>query len=273
MNRARTITVSAAIVVTGLTAPITGQDEQAAGNALQRRTALQPAEPLQPIDQRVEDVGLLNESLRVVSDGLDQGNSFDYVYRLPTSGDFMRVQGAIHAVFPQSSYSFTRNGGINTNIPAGTQFYIGAPPDQGAPGTINGLAQPGLYNMLAPEAQELRWNTRLAPLAENASVVQSDVQPGGDQRRYDARSITEARDESGSFTGETRAPTGRPPGDDQRIPLRRGPAESDSPQPDTARGPADDILPAFRADAAYRHQRLRDLLHRAAAKAQHNAGR
>ncbi len=84
---------------------------------------------LEPIDQGIEDRSVLSESLREVETGLGQPNDFSQVYRLPGQDRFVRVQGALYAVFPESAYG---SGGVPL-IPHGTVFHIGRPPDLDAP--------------------------------------------------------------------------------------------------------------------------------------------
>ncbi len=99
-----------AILVLGLTSTVAGQSDD-----------------LKPLDQRVEDISPLSRSLRSVERGLSAPTGFNQVYRFPGQEDlYMRVNGGIHAVFPQSAYSSGRNGPIPL-IPAGTIFYIGQP--------------------------------------------------------------------------------------------------------------------------------------------------
>jgi hypothetical protein len=81
---------------------------------------------LRPLDQRVEDVNPLGTSLRVVEGGLHQPGDFAQVYAVPgLPGAFMRVQGALFAVFDQSRYG---PGTRSPLISANTVFYIGGPP-------------------------------------------------------------------------------------------------------------------------------------------------
>lgn len=80
----------------------------------------------QPLDAAIEDVGPLSFSLRRVEGGLQQPSGFDQVYRLPNSDRLARTNGALHAVFPRSLYASTQEGEVPL-IPAGTTFYIGEP--------------------------------------------------------------------------------------------------------------------------------------------------
>lgn len=84
---------------------------------------------LEPIDQTIEDIASLAISLRTVEPGLQQPAGFSEVYRVPGRDDqFMRVQGALHAVFPKSVYAYDKKKGIYPVVPDGTVFHIGLPP-------------------------------------------------------------------------------------------------------------------------------------------------
>ncbi len=99
-----------AILVLSLTSTVVGQSDD-----------------LRPLDQRVEDTSPLSRSLRTIERGLSVPTGFNQVYRFPGQEDlYMRINGGIHAVFPQSVYSSGRNGPVPL-IPAGTIFYIGRP--------------------------------------------------------------------------------------------------------------------------------------------------
>jgi len=107
---------------------------------------------LQPIDQRVGDVGLLSSSLRIIQPGLAVQTSFDQVYQAPGSvNQLMRVQGALRAVYLRSQSAYVQTPwGVTPEIPAGTVFHIGQTSlDKGAQPTA---ALPG---------DVLRWNTRV----------------------------------------------------------------------------------------------------------------
>ncbi len=94
------------------------------------------------VEPGVQDVGPLSESLRRVEPGLhDPG--FERVYRLEAGAAapgaprpparYMRVQGALHAVFPESVYVRDREGRRVAVVPANTVFMIGEPPEPAAP--------------------------------------------------------------------------------------------------------------------------------------------
>jgi len=83
-----------------------------------------------PLDEAIEDVHALSTSLRLVEQGLDRGNGFDRVYRVPgETGRLMRVQGGLFAVFPESVYKRDKKGKVFPQIPGGTIFYLGHLPE------------------------------------------------------------------------------------------------------------------------------------------------
>jgi hypothetical protein len=84
---------------------------------------------LDPIDQTIEDISVLSTSLREIEPGLQRPNDFSGVYRVRGGQDrFMRVQGGLYAVFPESVYEATREGRMKAIVPNDTMFYIGPPP-------------------------------------------------------------------------------------------------------------------------------------------------
>lgn len=106
----------------------------------------------QPIDQAVADYNELSTSLRVIEPGLEQPSQFDSVYRIE-DGRYTRVNGALHAVFPNSVYKLYKKGrrslGLLPVVPANTTFFIGPPPtfeenDPVAPGQIRSAIGAGL---------------------------------------------------------------------------------------------------------------------------------
>jgi len=84
---------------------------------------------LEPIDQTIADVSVLSMSLRKIEPGLRQPNDFSRVFRIPGKHDmFMRQQGGLYAVFPESVYGVDKKGNVQAVIPNDTMFYIGRPP-------------------------------------------------------------------------------------------------------------------------------------------------
>ena len=77
---------------------------------------------LQRVDPTLGDVSPLGESLREVNMQADfrVPTGFQNVYRVPGRDDLlMSANGAMYAIFPQSSYLATSQGMVAT-VPAGT---------------------------------------------------------------------------------------------------------------------------------------------------------
>jgi hypothetical protein len=81
---------------------------------------------LKPVDPAVEDTGPLSVSLRDLQVDLRGPVGFEHIYRVPGHEDelYMRMDGGLLAVFPQSIYTDTRWGPVPI-IPNNTVFYIG----------------------------------------------------------------------------------------------------------------------------------------------------
>ncbi len=92
-----------------------------------------------PLDQGFEDVGPAGTSLRQVEIDPRAPLDFEQVYRTST-GDLMRQQGGIRAIFPRSAYIAGNDGSI-PEVPAGTIFRIG--PDDPFARAVQG-EQPGV---------------------------------------------------------------------------------------------------------------------------------
>lgn len=100
----------------------------------------QPARPGTRVDQGFADIGPSSSSLRRPESDLRQPTGFDTVYRFDRvdafgnrSQSFVRVDGGLYAVFPRSVYGVTAGGQVVADIPPGTVFHIGAPPELRAP--------------------------------------------------------------------------------------------------------------------------------------------
>lgn len=80
------------------------------------------------VDQGIEDVGVLNDSLRLMPMDLRIPDDWQQLYRLDSSRGplFARRAGGLTAVFPESDYADTASGAVAT-IPASTIFVIGDP--------------------------------------------------------------------------------------------------------------------------------------------------
>jgi hypothetical protein len=141
---------------------------------------------LVPVDQAIEDVSLLSTSLRKIEPGLGQPNDFARVFRVNGRQDlFMRQQGGLYAVFPESDYGPDKEGRLQALIPDGTVFYIGrpalldsepAPADPAPEGRVQGridLREKGtdLFSL-----QNHRWSPR-RPSKINPSPFPATVGP------------------------------------------------------------------------------------------------
>jgi hypothetical protein len=100
---------------------------------------------LDPIEQSIEDVSVLSMSLREIEPGLRQPNDFARVFRVPgRDGLFMRQQGGLYAVFPESVYKADKKGKLRAVVPSDTMFYIGRPTLLDAEPTPDDAPAPGL---------------------------------------------------------------------------------------------------------------------------------
>lgn len=128
----------------------------------------------QPIGARrvepvVGDTGPLAVSTRVPPAELRRPLGFDTVYELSIADAFgggrvfLRISGAVTAVFPRSSYR-PSPGGAYAEIPAGTRFYIGSLPEELQP-VPAAAASSAFSNDLAADFR-----------------VQNSEKPGADQR-------------------------------------------------------------------------------------------
>lgn len=108
--------------------------------------------PLTPVDENVADVSPLRTSLIHLEPDHGWATGFERVYQSPLYPDkFIRIDGAVWAMFPKSEYFETEDGALPV-IPASAEFFIGPPPasllqppDSGAGG-----ASPNYVSLLAP---------------------------------------------------------------------------------------------------------------------------
>lgn len=208
---------------------------------------LQPIQ-LQPIDMRVQDIGALSNSFRVVPSGIDVPGDFMQVYRLPgNGGKYSRIQGGLYIVFPESSYIDTEDG-VVALVPAGTEFHIGEPPaDVLDPASTASRTLP-------PGSEFLRWNTRIVALPAD---LNRNIQDGVTMRdMLDAAQSQHAAANAGVNNARLMQPT-----------IRH--AESFEV---ADRNDQDQTSPAIASDETYRAERLQELL-RQAASAEANANR
>ena len=182
---------------------------------------------LKPVEPAVEDTGPLSVSLRELQIDLRGPVGFEHIYRVPGHEDelYMRVDGGLYAVFPQSVYTDTRWGPVPM-IPNGTVFYIGS-------AGIDALAAP---DWPPPEP----WPDPLGLRIDSRIVLNSDS----------------PNDEQASEAASASLPS-RPP---RRMshPYVLRPAE------DTDRPGIDPPAQTIATDASYRADRLRELMRRAA---------
>lgn len=109
----------------------------AAGLVVALMSAPARAQPAgaRPIEPAIGDAGPLSVNTRVMPKDPRHPLGFDRVYAITRtdafgSGEvFLRISGAVTAVFPRSSYVNTPRGPI-AEIPAGTRFHIGPLPEE-----------------------------------------------------------------------------------------------------------------------------------------------
>ena len=198
-------------------------------------TQVQPYE-LQPVDMRVQDTGVLSRSFRVIPQGLQVPGDFSQVYQLP-SGHYFRAQGGIFAVFPQSSYVQT-DGGEVPLIPAGTVFHIGPPQDLVDPSTAGPRPLP-------PGSELVRWDTRIGAMPAD---LNRNIEDG--VSIDDAIAAIRAQSIDINAVEDTMQRRTRIERVDQFEAIER----SEDAEPS----------PAIAGDAAYRAQRLKELMSQAA---------
>lgn len=91
--------------------------------------SLAQEEPLTPVDQTISDISPIGTSLQLLQQDFGAPQGFDRVYTSPSfPGKFVRVEGALWVVFPQSRYVQTDNG-LQAVLPENAVFYIGGPPE------------------------------------------------------------------------------------------------------------------------------------------------
>jgi hypothetical protein len=191
-----------------------------------------PIDRLTPVEQGVSDVGALSTSLRLMNPGIRAPSGFDQVYRAPgRSNMLMRIEGGLTAVFPESVYVPTGQGGTYAAIPPGTTFYIGLP-------------QSGLMDY-GPTLTDPR--VEVDPRAA-LEVAQTP-------RRYDVQVDPPPGSRAGEFTYQVPTPAPRVTSESRRIAPERPPGGARADENDG---------PAIVADEGYRAERVRSLLQRAA---------
>jgi hypothetical protein len=148
----------------------------------QPKTPSTPGSPAQPPLKRVEpnaaDLSPLSNSLRSLETDLRVPTGYENIYRLDKTDIFggqqalyMRMDGGLIAVFPQSRYIDT-NIGTLPEVPPGTIYYLGRLPAsltaKRAPGprpkTFVDLSAP----TIAAAAEDLKTDTRASGLIPSA---------------------------------------------------------------------------------------------------------
>lgn len=209
----------------------------APGAADAAQAARNPAEPLdlrRPIDQGLADRNPLGTSLRSLPQAIDDGRSFGRLYADPTRpGRFLRRQGGLAAVFPQSVYVGEGADGVPI-VPPGTVFELGwdRAPEAASPRVAD---RPLPRELVPPGENRLDPKVFLAP-----------------ESRWDRGG------ESGDGGGSGRTP--RPATAGFGDPLAAFEASGEA-----SGRLADRVRPRFLRDRAYRVRRLDDLFGRAVA--------
>lgn len=124
-----TVIVAATLMLAGSAATAAADETAIRDRVLFHRptSPMTTVRDLEPIEQRIEDVDPLATGFRRIELGLRQPFGFEEVYRVPGDDErFMRIDGGLYAVFPQSVYTNRRFGELPL-IPANTVFWIGTP--------------------------------------------------------------------------------------------------------------------------------------------------
>lgn len=247
MTRVRTILI-AGLATCNISFIAAAQSNAPATSVDLQPVTIQPAN-IQPVDMRVQDIGILDQSLRVVPQGLNVPTDFSQVYQLGgAGGQYARIQGGLYAVFPQSSYVFTQAGDVPV-IPAGTVFYIGPPPEEALGTASQSQQQP------PPGSELVRWNTRVGALPTQTN-----------RHIEDGVTIEQARDELSeqqriaalNHARNNAIATGRV----YRNPAREQPRAA--PFEIIERNETSEPAPEITDDDNYRANRLHELMQRAA---------
>jgi hypothetical protein len=140
---------------------------------------------LTPVEQAVADISPLSISLRQLEPDFGAPQQFDRVYTSPDfPGMYLRVNGALTAVFPQSEYVIT-NDGISPILPRNTEFFIGLPPrlTPTAPGVSSKTPSSQLPSALDSRQDHRAPTRRLSsasapkPPSKNVSFTPGDFTP------------------------------------------------------------------------------------------------
>lgn len=165
-------------VVTALAVASVAPGADRAGAAAKPIGVKEPARAKR-VDAGHADVSPLDTSLRQVSTDLRVDDNFQGVFEVPGNADqMMRSAGGINAVFSRSDYVAT-GGGLMPVIPAGTVFYIGAPPTKALAGGHGGASGPDLRVYTAVRVGGEGSDVPLAARGEVGPVKPSTVDDEG----------------------------------------------------------------------------------------------
>ncbi|MFG0274225.1 MAG: hypothetical protein ACF8QF_04125 [Phycisphaerales bacterium] len=181
-----------------------------------------PGQPYEQVQQGVEDIGPLGESLESPMLDLRVPTGFERVYLVPDgSGNLMRINGAMHAVFPRSQYVATPFGAMPV-VPPGTVFHLGAPREWAidANGVATDRTGAGASSLRVSNRLDARLGSATAdgqPVRESVSRTAATVMSDESYRRERMASILEAalgsgQDSAPGAEGET--PAEAPPARD-----------------------------------------------------------
>lgn len=141
----------------------------AAGSLALSASAIAQSIPLTPVDQNVSDVSPLQTSLIRLEPDHGWASGFERVYESPLfPGKFIRIHGAVWALFPKSEY-VESDDGLLPVVPAATEFFIGPPPVAGVAGTFD--APPSNYVSLLAPSRYLGADTAAASQSASAPIV------------------------------------------------------------------------------------------------------
>ncbi len=140
-----------------------------AGSLALSASAIAQSIPLTPVDQNVSDVSPLQTSLIFLEPDHGWASGFERVYESPLFPDkFIRIHGAVWALFPKSEYVESDDGMLPV-IPAATEFFIGPPPLPSVSPTID--APPSNYVSLLAPSRRLDADTARASRSAPAPIV------------------------------------------------------------------------------------------------------
>ena len=177
------------------------------------------------VDAAVADRNSLSTSLRAMPVDLSP-HGFQRVYSVPGRDDLlMRSNGALYAVFSQSSYARDpRRGNAVVTVPASTVFYIGRP-------NFATIRSTGVRDVSLVREQDAPSGSAAAPLASVHGVRRIDASPiDGRADRPGAARVDDAGD--GRFRAVHEDVPARGPDPAAPVPAAAAPSVP-APAPDT----------------------------------------